>query len=95
MILTGNVPNGVDGVNGINGHSGENGHANGVDGHTNGVNGHTESQVKPSLRLSFAEYRRISNLLVLHLRKAEEGEAQVDVLMLSHNFITFCFINSS
>uniref|UniRef100_A0AAQ6A3M3 DNA replication licensing factor MCM6 n=1 Tax=Amphiprion ocellaris TaxID=80972 RepID=A0AAQ6A3M3_AMPOC len=30
------------------------------------------NQPKPSLRLSFTEYRRISNLLVLHLRKEEE-----------------------
>uniref|UniRef100_A0A673AWI3 DNA replication licensing factor MCM6 n=1 Tax=Sphaeramia orbicularis TaxID=375764 RepID=A0A673AWI3_9TELE len=32
------------------------------------------SQPKPSLRLSFAEYKRIANLVVLHLRKAEEEE---------------------
>uniref|UniRef100_A0A3B4B636 DNA helicase n=1 Tax=Periophthalmus magnuspinnatus TaxID=409849 RepID=A0A3B4B636_9GOBI len=70
------MPNGVDGVNGvngINGHDAVNGHLNGVNGH---VNGHSESQLKPSLRLSFAEYRRISNLLVLHLRKAEEEEEE-------------------
>lgn len=75
----GQVPNGVDGlngVNGMNGHDGVNGHVNGVNGHVNGVNGHTESQVKPSLRLSFAEYKRISNLLVLHLRKSEEVEEE-------------------
>lgn len=74
-----NVPNGVDGVNGvngINGHDGVNGHVNGINGHVNGVNGHTDSQVKPSLRLSFAEYKRISNLLVLHLRKSEEVEEE-------------------
>uniref|UniRef100_A0A4W5L9J7 DNA replication licensing factor MCM6 n=1 Tax=Hucho hucho TaxID=62062 RepID=A0A4W5L9J7_9TELE len=29
---------------------------------------------KPPLRLTFPEYRRISNLLVLHLRRAEEGK---------------------
>lgn len=53
-------------VNGeVNGHE----HTNGINGH--GVNGET---AKPSLRLSFAEYKRISNLLVLHLRRAEEGE---------------------
>lgn len=67
----GNIPNGVNGeVNGINGH------VNGVDGLVNGVNGHADagSQPKPpSLRLSFAEYQRISNLLVLHLRRSEEG----------------------
>uniref|UniRef100_A0A3B4WM45 DNA replication licensing factor MCM6 n=1 Tax=Seriola lalandi dorsalis TaxID=1841481 RepID=A0A3B4WM45_SERLL len=56
----------VDGVNGINGH---------VNGHVNGVNGHAEpGSQKPSLRLSFPEYKRISNLLVLHLRRAEEEE---------------------
>ncbi|XP_033838507.1 DNA replication licensing factor MCM6 [Periophthalmus magnuspinnatus] len=74
-----NMPNGVDGVNGvngINGHDAVNGHLNGVNGH---VNGHSESQLKPSLRLSFAEYRRISNLLVLHLRKAEEVEEEEEL----------------
>ncbi|KAJ3594623.1 hypothetical protein NHX12_003930 [Muraenolepis orangiensis] len=33
----------------------------------------------PSLRLSFAEYRRISNLLVLHLRRAEEAEEEEEL----------------
>lgn len=33
-----------------------------------------ETVSKPSLRLGFAEYCRISNLIVLHLRKMEEGE---------------------
>uniref|UniRef100_A0A3B4TK49 DNA replication licensing factor MCM6 n=1 Tax=Seriola dumerili TaxID=41447 RepID=A0A3B4TK49_SERDU len=62
----------VDGVNGING---INGHVNGINGHVNGVNGHAEpGSQKPSLRLSFPEYKRISNLLVLHLRRAEEEE---------------------
>lgn len=66
----------ANGVNGINGHvNGVNGHVNGVNGH---VNGHAEpgSQPKPSLRLSFTEYKRISNLLVLHLRKMEEVEEE-------------------
>ncbi|XP_045907787.1 DNA replication licensing factor MCM6 [Micropterus dolomieu] len=73
------VPNGVDGVNGHV--DGVNGHANGIDGHVNGVNGHAESggQPKPSLRLSFPEYRRISNLLVLHLRRAEEAEEEEEL----------------
>lgn len=86
----GNIPNGVNGinghdgvnghVNGVNGHvNGVNGHVNGVNGHMTGVNGHTESQVKPSLRLSFTEYKRISNLLVLHLRKAEEVEEEEEL----------------
>lgn len=70
-----NVPNGVNGVNGVNGH------VNGVNGHVNGVNGHTEkdSQPKPSLRLSFPEYKRISNLLVLHLRRAEDAEEEEEL----------------
>ncbi|XP_020795132.1 DNA replication licensing factor MCM6 [Boleophthalmus pectinirostris] len=77
-----NVANGGDGVNGlndINGHDAVNGHINGVNGHVNGVNGHSDSQLKPSLRLSFTEYRRISNLLVLHLRKAEEVEQEEEL----------------
>uniref|UniRef100_A0A3B4GGG8 DNA replication licensing factor MCM6 n=1 Tax=Pundamilia nyererei TaxID=303518 RepID=A0A3B4GGG8_9CICH len=67
----GNVPNGVNGnVDGVIGLT------NGINGHADGVNGHGEpgSQSKPSLRLSFAEYKRISNLLVLHLRRAEDEE---------------------
>lgn len=45
----------------------------------NGINGPSEDAnqepvSKPSLRLGFAEYCRISNLIVLHLRKMEEGE---------------------
>nr|XP_046264439.1 DNA replication licensing factor MCM6 [Scatophagus argus] len=74
--------NGVNGVNGVDGHvNGVNGHVNGVNGHVNGVNGHAESgsQPKPSLRLSFSEYRRISNLLVLHLRRAEEAEEEEEL----------------
>ncbi|XP_047446608.1 DNA replication licensing factor MCM6 [Mugil cephalus] len=84
-----NIPNGVNGVNGVNGHvdgvnghvNGINGHVNGINGHVNGVNGHAEhgSQPKPSLRLSFAEYRRISNLLVLHLRKVEDAEEEEEL----------------
>ncbi|XP_035525919.1 DNA replication licensing factor MCM6 [Morone saxatilis] len=73
------VPNGVNGVNGpVNG---INGHVTGMNGHGNGVSGHTESgsHPKPSLRLSFAEYRRISNLLVLHLRRAEEAEEEEEL----------------
>ncbi|CAB1416454.1 unnamed protein product [Pleuronectes platessa] len=72
----GNIPNGV------NGHGdGINGHADGINGHGKGVNGHAEtaSQAKPSLRLSFPEYRRISNLLVLHLRRAEEAEEEEEL----------------
>lgn len=67
LFLGHDAPNGVnEAVNGeVNGHE----HTNGINGH--GVNG---DSAKPSLRLSFAEYKRISNLLVLHLRHAEEGE---------------------
>ncbi|KAL8183249.1 UNVERIFIED_CONTAM: MCM DNA helicase complex subunit mcm6 [Gekko kuhli] len=50
-----------------------------VNGLVNGINGHSDdlsrdSAPKVSLRLSFPEYRRISNLVVLHLRKAEEED---------------------
>lgn len=72
----GNVPNGVNGnVDGVIGLT------NGINGHADGVNGHGEpgSQSKPSLRLSFAEYKRISNLLVLHLRRAEDAEEEEDL----------------
>lgn len=72
----GNVPNGVNGnVDGVDGLT------NGINGHAEGVNGHGEpgSQSKPSLRLSFAEYKRISNLLVLHLRRAEDAEEEEDL----------------
>uniref|UniRef100_A0A8C8IYA4 DNA replication licensing factor MCM6 n=1 Tax=Oncorhynchus tshawytscha TaxID=74940 RepID=A0A8C8IYA4_ONCTS len=58
---------------------GENGHdvPNGVNDQDNGqVNGHTHG---PSLRLTFPEYRRISNLLVLHLRRAEEAEEEEEL----------------
>lgn len=77
--LADNIPNGV------------NGHVPAVNGHVNGkngdVNGHPEpsSQSKPSLRLSFNEYKRISNLLVLHLRRVEEGKLFV---------FFFCFFYS-
>ncbi|XP_075953945.1 DNA replication licensing factor MCM6 [Anarhichas minor] len=65
--------------NGVNGHvDGVNGDANGINGH---VNGHAASggQPKPALRLSFPEYKRISNLLVLHLRRAEEAEEEEEL----------------
>ncbi|NXF81775.1 MCM6 factor, partial [Sclerurus mexicanus] len=60
-------------------HGGVNETPAGVNGLVNGINGHSEdgdkdAAPKVSLRLGFAEYRRISNLLVLHLRKAEEEE---------------------
>nr|XP_056717449.1 DNA replication licensing factor MCM6 [Euleptes europaea] len=55
------------------------GDAPAVNGLVNGINGHSDysskdAAPKVSLRLSFPEYRRISNLIVLHLRKAEEED---------------------
>ncbi|KAM8934516.1 DNA replication licensing factor MCM6 isoform 1-T1 [Pelodytes ibericus] len=52
---------------------------NGINGHVDGINGHAADEMKdvaakPSLRLSFAEYKRISNLLVLQLRKLEDED---------------------
>lgn len=51
---------------------------------TNGTNGHameTEQSgvdkpaaAKPALRMSFAEYRRVSNLLILHMQKMEQSK---------------------
>lgn len=74
------MPNGVNGVNG---------HVEGINGHVDGVNGHAEPgiQPKPSLCLSFTEYKRISNLLVLHLRKAEEGKRRLCFLLSASKFI--------
>ncbi|XP_063285427.1 DNA replication licensing factor MCM6 [Pelobates fuscus] len=59
--------------------NGDAGIPNGVNGHVNGVDGRVDEEMKdvtakPSLRLSFAEYKRISNLLVLQLRKLEDEE---------------------
>ncbi|XP_042184842.1 zygotic DNA replication licensing factor mcm6-B-like [Oncorhynchus tshawytscha] len=73
--------NGHDVPNGVNDQdNGQvNGHTHGVTGQTNGVNGHADSSSKPSLRLTFPEYRRISNLLVLHLRRAEEAEEEEEL----------------
>lgn len=73
--------NGHDVPNGVNDQdNGQvNGNANGVTDQTNGVNGHADSSSKPSLRLTFPEYRRISNLLVLHLRRAEEAEEEEEL----------------
>uniref|UniRef100_A0A8C9FY20 DNA helicase n=1 Tax=Pavo cristatus TaxID=9049 RepID=A0A8C9FY20_PAVCR len=62
-----------DGVNGeAEAPAGVNGLENGMGGHSEDVN--KDAAPKASLRLGFSEYRRISNLLVLHLRKAEEEE---------------------
>lgn len=57
----------------VNGDSGiANGQVNGVNGHADGEP--KETAPKPSLRLSFTEYRRISNLLVQQLRKLEDED---------------------
>lgn len=32
------------------------------------------AEAKPALRMSFAEYKRVSNLLVLHMQKMEQRE---------------------
>ncbi|XP_048809413.1 DNA replication licensing factor MCM6 [Lagopus muta] len=62
-----------DGVNGeAEAPAGVNGLVNGIGGHSEDVN--KDAAPKASLRLGFSEYRRISNLLVLRLRKAEEEE---------------------
>ncbi|XP_065606364.1 DNA replication licensing factor MCM6 [Cyrtonyx montezumae] len=62
-----------DGANGeAEAPAGVNGLVNGISGHSEDVN--KDAAPKASLRLGFSEYRRISNLLVLHLRKAEEEE---------------------
>ncbi|XP_036842161.1 zygotic DNA replication licensing factor mcm6-B [Oncorhynchus mykiss] len=73
--------NGHDVPNGVNDQdNGQvNGHTHGVTGQTNGVNAHADSSSKPSLRLTFPEYRRISNLLVLHLRRVEEAEEEEEL----------------
>ncbi|NWY15092.1 MCM6 factor, partial [Aphelocoma coerulescens] len=57
---------------GVNAPAGVNGLVNGISGHSEDVN--KDAAPKASLKLGFSEYRRISNLLVLHLRKAEEEE---------------------
>ncbi|NWH63457.1 MCM6 factor, partial [Geococcyx californianus] len=57
---------------GVNAPAGVSSLVNGIDGHSEDVN--KDAAPKASLRLGFSEYRRISNLLVLHLRKAEEEE---------------------
>ncbi|XP_019378023.1 PREDICTED: DNA replication licensing factor MCM6 [Gavialis gangeticus] len=52
--------------------AGVNGLVNGLDGRSEDTS--KEAAPKASLKLGFSEYRRISNLLVLHLRKAEEED---------------------
>uniref|UniRef100_A0A8C8IT20 DNA replication licensing factor MCM6 n=1 Tax=Oncorhynchus tshawytscha TaxID=74940 RepID=A0A8C8IT20_ONCTS len=84
--------NGHDVPNGVNDQdNGQvNGHTHGVTGQTNGVNGHADSSSKPSLRLTFPEYRRISNLLVLHLRRAEEGKTHTHTHYTLHVESVYC-----
>ncbi|XP_047578459.1 DNA replication licensing factor MCM6 isoform X2 [Lutra lutra] len=57
---------------GINGHVDSPAPVNGINGHSEDIN--QDLVPKASLRLSFPEYCRISNLIVLHLRKMEEEE---------------------
>ncbi|KAJ7345811.1 hypothetical protein JRQ81_001761 [Phrynocephalus forsythii] len=62
----------------------ENGEPVAVNGLVSGVTGPSDdpgnaSPPKASLRLSFPEYRRISNLLVIHLRKAEEEDDEASL----------------
>ncbi|XP_053326804.1 DNA replication licensing factor MCM6 [Spea bombifrons] len=65
-----------DAQTGVNGDAGI---PNGVNGHVDGIDGKAgdeakDAAAKPTLRLSFADYKRISNLLVLELRKLEEDD---------------------
>uniref|UniRef100_A0A8I5NBI6 DNA replication licensing factor MCM6 n=1 Tax=Papio anubis TaxID=9555 RepID=A0A8I5NBI6_PAPAN len=61
-----------EGAGGINGHADSPAPVNGINGYSEDIN--QESAPKASLRLGFSEYCRISNLIVLHLRKVEEEE---------------------
>uniref|UniRef100_K7FSM8 DNA replication licensing factor MCM6 n=1 Tax=Pelodiscus sinensis TaxID=13735 RepID=K7FSM8_PELSI len=62
-----------DGINGgADAPAGVNNLVNGISDHSADTN--KDAAPKASLRLGFSEYRRISNLIVLHLRKAEEEE---------------------
>ena len=68
-VLDEPVGNGVNGVNGD--HPGEN-------GVTEDRGGEQEKQVQPEktakkIRVTYEEYRTISNLLILHLRQLEES----------------------
>lgn len=61
-----------EGPDGINGHADSPAPVSGINGHSEDMN--QDSVPKASLRLGFSEYCRISNLIVLHLRKMEEEE---------------------
>lgn len=64
----------------------------------NGFNGSgedasQETVPKPSLRLGFAEYCRISNLIVLHLRKMEEGEMYPTLFICCSRHFRCCVLS--
>uniref|UniRef100_A0A8C6A5F0 DNA replication licensing factor MCM6 n=1 Tax=Marmota marmota marmota TaxID=9994 RepID=A0A8C6A5F0_MARMA len=61
-----------EGPGGINGHADSPAPVNGINGSSEDIN--QDTVPKASLRLGFSEYCRISNLIVLHLRKMEEEE---------------------
>lgn len=61
-----------EGPDGINGHADSPAPVNEINGHGEDIN--QDSVPKASLKLGFSEYCRISNLIVLHLRKMEEEE---------------------
>ncbi|XP_019516883.1 PREDICTED: DNA replication licensing factor MCM6 isoform X2 [Hipposideros armiger] len=61
-----------EGPDGINGHADSPAPVNEINGHSEDIN--QDSVPKASLKLGFSEYCRISNLIVLHLRKMEEEE---------------------
>ncbi|XP_032493775.1 DNA replication licensing factor MCM6 isoform X2 [Lagenorhynchus albirostris] len=61
-----------EGPDGIHGHADIPAPVNGINGHSEDMN--QDAVPKASLRLGFSEYCRISNLIVLHLRKMEEEE---------------------
>ncbi|KAH0621365.1 hypothetical protein JD844_022552 [Phrynosoma platyrhinos] len=70
-------PEAQDGDNGSGEPVAVNGLVNGTNGHADDLN--KESTSKASLRLSFPEYRRISNLIVMHLRKSEEEDDEASL----------------
>lgn len=45
---------------------------------------------KPALRMSFAEYKRVSNLLVLHMQKMEQRESQNLPQTVIYEFFLIC-----
>ncbi|XP_023371622.1 DNA replication licensing factor MCM6 [Otolemur garnettii] len=61
-----------EGPGGIIGHDDSPAPVNGINGYSEDIN--QDSAPRASLRLGFSEYCRISNLIVLHLRKMEEED---------------------